>query len=114
VEQYKRLRGLVQHGDLYRLGAPEAECGFHYVSEDGSKAVAYLFQIASRFGEEPVFQFPGLRVEQRYNVTLQGAHVGDKPKLLGTFSGEALAKRGLKVPLKGAFKSAVLEIEPAK
>ena len=111
VEQYKQFRDLVQHGDLYRLGSPEAECGFHYVSADGDKAVAYLFQIASRFGEEPVFRLPGLEENARYKVTLQPTKVGDKPVEMGTLSGGALAKRGLKAPLKGAFRSAVLEIQ---
>jgi alpha-galactosidase len=113
VEQSKRFRGLVQHGDLYRLGSPESECGFHYVSADEKEAVAYLFQVASRFGEEPVFRLPGLKRGQRYSVTLQAAEVGGKPRSLGTLSGEALAKRGLKVPLKGAFRSAVLDIQAA-
>ena len=111
VEQYKRVRELVQNGDLYRIGSPEEACGFHYVDRAKKRSVAYLFQVVSEFGDGTTFRLPGLEAEQRYKITMQARSEGETPRSLGTVSGAALGERGLKLTMNGSFQSAVLEIE---
>ncbi|MGZ8900703.1 MAG: alpha-galactosidase [Limisphaerales bacterium] len=112
VAQYKSVRELVQHGDLYRIGSPEkGACGFHFVNRDQKNSAAYFFQVATEFGEEPVFQLPGLKPTEKYNIALAATKPGEKDRPLATLTGDALAHRGLKLPLKGTFKSALLKIK---
>jgi alpha-galactosidase len=112
VGQYKRFRDLVQHGELYRIGAPDAGVwGFHYVDREKQKAVAYLFVEAKHFGEEPEFRIPGLRSDKRYKVVQQANGISGKARELPNMSGEALAERGIKLGMKGSMQSAVVSME---
>jgi hypothetical protein len=63
VSHYKRIRGTVQHGALYRLASPrEGELAANeYISEDGKRVVLLAFLRSQQFGRPaPVVHLEGL------------------------------------------------------
>jgi alpha-galactosidase len=66
VADYKRIRPIVQHGRLYRLGR-----GLQYVL--GDQVAVLAFQVARRFGEpEPPLALRGLDPAARYRDAVTG------------------------------------------
>lgn len=112
VSQYKRFRDLVQHGELYRIGAPDdGVCGFHYVDREKRKSAAWLFVNATHFGEEPVFRIPGLKGDGKYKVVVEANGPAGNARELPNMTGEALSEYGIKLGLKGSMQSAVVSME---
>ena len=101
VAQYKRLRPIVQQGDLYRLASPYENpySALMYVDEAKEKAVFFLLGLADK---QTVFNG---------KIRLQG--LNDKASYMiegKTYTGEKLMNDGLELTLKGAYDSKVLEI----
>ena len=117
VADYKRIRPIVQQGDLYRLASPyeNTYSSMMYVSE--SKAGAALFVLGSdEQGGREARIFPrGLDPALSYRVTEinRGArlHAGIDGKIL---SGRALMADGIAVSLEGAYDSASFEMRFAE
>ncbi len=116
VANYKRLTGVIWHGDLYRLISPydENRAVLMYVSEDKSKSVLFSYTMNARYGEtmEKV-RLQGLdpaktyKVEEINNFPGQRRTFRDSGK---TFTGEYLMNVGLEVSANRAVTSCVLEI----
>jgi alpha-galactosidase len=55
IAQYKRIRHVVQHGELYRLRPPARDgvSAVQYVSRDGTESVAFFYLPAPQFGRLP-------------------------------------------------------------
>jgi alpha-galactosidase len=73
VRQYKRIRHVVQHGDLYRLREPGA---VQYISSEGREVVVLAWAADRRYGlrhGEPPLRFAGLDGLSRYRDTDSGA-----------------------------------------
>jgi alpha-galactosidase len=71
VAYYKRIRGAVQHGDLYRLASPrEGELSaLQYVSADGRQAVLFAFLRHQQFGyHQPAIRLRGLDERAVYRL----------------------------------------------
>jgi alpha-galactosidase len=69
VSQYKRIRQVVQHGDLYRLRGPSA---VQYISSDGGEVVVLAWAPARHYGlghDEPALRLAGLDQLSRYRDT---------------------------------------------
>jgi alpha-galactosidase len=97
---YKRIRGTVQMGDLYRLLSPyEGEVtAAEYVSGDRKQAVVFAV-LRSQFYSKPA---PALRLEgldEKATYALEN----ESGKALGTFSGAYLRNQGLQVDLRGDY-----------
>jgi len=106
VQDYKRVRHLVQDGEQYRLLSPSGgkTTAVQYASDDGSEAVIF----ALRHPHELLLPAPrlyprGLRGEAAYEVSVEEAPV----------SGAALMSRGVRVPLEGDLASAMIELREA-
>jgi alpha-galactosidase len=98
VEQYKRIRHLVQHGDLYRLGQGAVQ----YVAGDGSQVVVFVYAPYRPLGDpEPPTALAGLDADATYIDADTGvAH-----------RGAALMTGGLPVRLpSGDYASAVVHL----
>ena len=120
VADYKRLRPVVQQGDLYRLVSPYNDSSYAalmYVSSDREKAVVFLWGL----NRGPNKDFPalvrlaGLDAARRYRITelnrLPGAaaHLRAEGKTLG---GDALMNFGLEPMLaNGDYDSCMLELK---
>lgn len=111
IARYKEIRSLVQFGTLYRLISPfkENKCALEYVADDRSSAVVFCYNMAEYLeGSIPetrqsnVFKLRGLDAEASYKIPKLGDAV---------YKGDFLANVGIAWPLKGAFKSVILEIK---
>ena len=72
VSQYKRIRHVVQHGDLYRLRGPNA---VQYIGSDGGEVVVLAWAPDRHYGlghDEPPLRLAGLDRLSRYRDTESG------------------------------------------
>ena len=101
VAQYKRIRPIVQRGDLYRLASPYEHpyAALMYVGDGRKTAVAFVFGLDREVNESVRLKLDGLDPKSFYAV---GRH--------GVRSGEELMERGLAVELKGMYPSEVVEL----
>ena len=124
IADYKRIRPVVQFGDIYRLVSPYDNRGFAslmYVSEDGRQAVAYWWKIANFYDEHfPRLRFAGLDPERSYRVNeLNRLDINPLSFEGKTFTGRFLMESGLEIPatnnveysLKSDWSSRVLLLE---
>lgn len=103
VEDYKRVRHLVQDGDQHRLLSPaEGETtAVQYVAADGSEAVIFVLRHPHNVLMPASRLYPrGLTEEATYQVS------GEE----GNVSGAALMTRGIGVVLDGDLASAMIEL----
>ena len=103
IADYKRIRPIVQFGDLYRLQSPFEKKGvasLMYVTESKDKAVFYWFKTEAFCNQHlPRILMAGLDAQKRYRVTELNRI--DKTPLSfegKTFSGEYLMQNGLEIP----------------
>ena len=117
VKDYKRIRSVVQQGDLYRLRSPyeSNHAALMYVSEDRSRAVVFVYGLSRALQSDwlvPI-RLLGLDPKRQYavreinRVPGKAAHSHADGKIA---SGAAFAGMGLPVTLKGDWDSAVFEL----
>ena len=124
IADYKRIRPIVQFGDIYRLVSPYDNRGFAslmYVAENKDKAVAYWWKIANFYDEHfPRLRFAGLDPERSYRVTeLNRLDISPLAYEGKSFTGRFLMESGLEIPatnnvewsLKSDWSSRVLRLE---
>ena len=108
IAAYKRIRGTVQEGNLYRLLSPQSGdlTANQYVSQDGKQAVMFAFLHSQQYRQTPPpIRLAGLDAKAIYRVQVLG--------LLGTqqFSGAYLMQNGVSVRLAGDYDSTALILE---
>lgn len=132
--EYKRLRPLVQQGDLYRLVSPYDHdyASLMYVNEKKNQAIVYVYGLSRRMRQNyvPPIRLQGLDPTKKYrlreiNIARDGNGPRPHAKLLGRpqgfraemradvapLSGEALMSLGLPVVLgEKDYDSAVFEL----
>ncbi len=106
IALYKKIRNVVQFGDLYRLLDIEKDEVLlnQYVSPDKSEGVAFLLANGTRFYKKrmPVC-FDGLDEEKRYKLTVQGKTYEK--------SGAFLMYVGIPLSIRGVDYNEVILIE---
>lgn len=116
VVDYKRLRPVIQQGDLYRLVSPldHSYASLMYVNDDASHAVVFLYGLTRGILRDypAPLHLQGLDPAMRYKITelnmnANKAHIRVNGQTLG---GDALMNMGLPVKLAGDFDSAVIEL----
>lgn len=119
VANYKRLKGTILDGDLYRLVSPydTNHSSVMYVDKAKSKSVLFAYDIHPRFGEKtfPV-KLQGLDPNKKYKVQEINLMPGQKSTLVtdgGTFSGDFLMKIGMNVFSTAHVHSKVIELTEA-
>ena len=121
VAYYKRIRGTVQHGSLYRLSSPRHSelTANEYVSSDGAQAVLFAFLHSEQFVRPmPAIYLRGLEENARYriqtidNKLIRQEGVGSAPAGAElTLSGAYLMHHGLNFALTGDFDSTSVALE---
>lgn len=115
VADYKRLRPVIQQGDLYRLVSPwdNNYASLMYVSDDKSRAVVFVYGL-NRFilADYPTpLPLQGLDPGKRYKITEINKEKRDHSRVNGkTLGGTALLGMGLPIKLEGDYDSAVFEL----
>ena len=119
VADYKRLRPVIQQGDLYRLVSPWENnyAALMTVNDDKTQAVVFLYGlnrgIMSDFPAPLMLQ--GLDPARRYTLTELNKEKRDHSRVNGkALSGAALMAMGLPVKLEGDYDSAVFELSAAR
>lgn len=116
VETYKRIRQVVQQGDLYRLASPYENdyAALMYVSADKSQAVLFAYGLARGIykNQIPPLRLEGLDPEKRYavreiNKAEDSVHITETTRRI---QGDALINNGLPVRLGAGYDSAVIEL----
>lgn len=115
VKDYKRLRPVIQQGDLYRLVSPwtHTYASLMYVNDDKTRAVVFLYglnrPVMSDYPAPLMLQ--GLDINKRYRLTEINKEKRGHCRVSGkTLSGAALMGMGFPVKLQGDYDSAVFEL----
>lgn len=117
ISTYKRLRHIIQFGDLYRLQSPYNNDGYtsiNYVTADKTEALTMIYSHDfHRRSERNVTKIKGLDPESMYKIT--EINKASKTSLTScdgqTISGSVLMEVGIKVNLKSPYTSTVLHLE---
>lgn len=115
VADYKRLRPVVQQGDLYRLVSPweNSYASLMFVSEDKNRAVVFAYGL-NRFVQADYatpLKLQGLDGSKRYRLTEINREKKEHSRVDGkTLSGSSLQAMGLPIRLEGDYDSAVFEL----
>ncbi|MBE6412388.1 MAG: alpha-galactosidase [Opitutales bacterium] len=116
---YKRIRNIVQDGDMYRLISPFEDKNFAanmFVSKDKSKAVAFIFQhtFASVY-YRPFIKLEGLDPNKKYKVVESNiSGKSNAPIHNRIVSGEYLMNQGINNRFNKSFMSVMYEITEVK
>ncbi len=108
VAYYKRIRGTVQEGKLYRLLSPRLGelTANQYVSEDGNQAVLFAFLHSQQYRKPaPAIRLAGLDPKAVYRVQVLGQTTSQ------TLSGAYLMDQGVTVSLTGDYDSTSVLLE---
>ena len=103
IADYKRIRPVVQFGDLYRLVSPYDDKGYAslmYTTEAKDRAVFYWWKIANFYDEHfPRVRMAGLNPDRRYKVT-ELNRIDLRPLAFEgkSFTGRFLMENGLDMP----------------
>jgi len=103
ITDYKRIRPVVQFGDIYRLVSPDDGLGvasLMYVSSNKDSAVFYWYKLENMYDAHlPRIKMAGLDPSRQYKVTeLNRIDLTPLPFEGQTFSGRFLMDNGLEIP----------------
>ncbi len=111
IALYKRIRGTVQTGDLYRLFSPRTGdlTANQYVSGDGKQAVLFAFRHSQQYNTAaPTLRLRGLDERALYKLeSLDGKLVERQ----GELSGAYLMGAGLNLNLRGDYDSTAVVLD---
>lgn len=116
IADYKRLRSVIQQGDLYRLASPYEQDGriasLMYVSQDKSKAVFYAYKLKHFVGKNvPRIYLTGLDPNKNYRIKeVNKTDDGMKYLTDQVVSGRVLIEAGLQLNLGREYSSRVFEL----
>lgn len=116
IADYKRVRPVVQFGDIYRLLSPYDDKGvasLMYVSPDKGRAVFFWWKLRHFVNDHlPRVTFAGLDPDRSYRVTELDRAGNSQLSFEGkSFTGRFLMENGLELPYGGNFASRVLLLE---
>lgn len=131
VKTYKRIRDLVQFGDLYRLVSPYDEDRSALMYVDAAKIRAVMFAYVTAFHNRenfPMIRLDGLDPAKKYRVSelmpaetpgkQNGKPIVRQRKAFAAdgevFSGDFLMKYGMRVKIRFTYDSAVFLVEEVK
>ena len=114
VETYKRIRPVVQNGELHRILSPYENplSSLMYVAEDRSSAVVFALGLDKGGEKRAVLKLDGLDENALYKIKESNA-AGRAHAALSSdaVSGRDLAANGIEIVLDGEYDSAIFELE---
>ena len=113
IAEYKKIRPVVQQGDLYRLISPyegnKNLTSLMYVNENKDRAVLFVYRHLIRENlSQPIIRLQGLNPNAKYTIREVAPEFVNKPvKISGkTISGKMLMEEGIVIPeLTNRYKS---------
>lgn len=116
IETYKRIRGIIQLGDLYRLVSPyqTKRSALMYVNPEKSKAVVFAFSLDNHYRNEPFkILLNGLDPTKKYlikEINQPNDFISNKAIDHQVFHGDFLMKFGLNITLGNEGESVAYEL----
>ena len=116
VADYKRIRPVVQRGDLYRLASPYEKplAALMYASETKDAAAVFALGLKDFGKHTETLKLRGLDTDARYSVCEINCggrlHLVGGARFIASVAGRDLMERGLDITLFGGYDSAVFEI----
>ncbi len=120
IADYKEIRPVVQHGDLYRLVSPYDKTGFAslmYASPDKSEAVFFAYRMEYMLNQvTPRVRLVGVDAEKLYKlIEMTPLNENKKNSLDGkVVSGKLLLEEGIEIPFTKEYSSVVMKLEEVK
>ena len=126
ISLYKKIRHIVDLGELYRLAAYRETgtyAAFEFALPDKSEALLFVFGHGLRYDEPlPEFQLKELDPNATYNITRHGDHFDPERDAFccqpepecHSVSGRSLMAHGLRVHLKGDLDSRIFHFKTAE
>lgn len=114
IAKYKEIRDLVQWGTLYRLISPftHNKSALQYLAEDRSSAIVFCYNMAEYLNGSTA------QTQEANRLTLRGLDPDafyNIPELNNAvYKGDFLMKVGIDWPVRGAYKSMILQIQKTK
>lgn len=119
IQQYYKIRPVVQFGDLYRLISPynSPRAAMMYVSQDQDEAVVFSYLLKKQIhSDQQVLFLQGLDPDKQYTITEINRHpknwswFGERYEDK-TYSGEFLMKYGVRFPMYNEYESYVFHLQ---
>jgi alpha-galactosidase len=119
IQQYYKIRPVVQFGDLYRLISPynSPRAAMMYVSQDQNEAVVFSYLLKKQIhSDHQVLFLQGLDPDKQYTITEINRHpknwswFGERYEGK-TYSGEFLMKYGVRFPMYNEYESYVFHLQ---
>ena len=115
VSDYKKIRDVVQLGNLYRLVSPYDEnlSSFLYTNDAKDRVVLFAHRVKYLYNMViPRVHLAGLDASKNYRIREINVKVNDKPCYLDgkVVSGKLLMEAGLNIPLEKDYASRVFEL----
>jgi alpha-galactosidase len=111
IALYKRIRGTVQDGDLYRALSPRTNdvTANEYVSKDGKQAVLFAFRHSQQFSTPvPLIRLYGLDARAVYRLeSADGKLLDEQTEISGAY----LMQSGVSLKLENDFDSTAVVFE---
>ena len=113
INDYKRLRELIQLGNLYRLISPYEHKGIAsllYTNDEKSQAVVFVYKLEHLMNQTlPYIHLAGLEEDALYTIEEINIKIGTEPCALHgqVFTGKELMTNGLNIPLESEYASRV-------
>ena len=120
VADYKRIRPVVQRGDLYRLVSPYEKplAALMYASETKDTAVVFALGLKIDGEQNETLKLRGLDPAATYSVKEINCggrfHLTGGARFSASVTGRELMEKGIAVTLCGDYDSAVFEIIESK
>ncbi|MCG8476792.1 MAG: GH36 C-terminal domain-containing protein [Cytophagales bacterium] len=112
IATYKKIRPIVQFGDLYRLNSPYGSDGWAsqaFVSPGKNRALLFAYSVKHHSaGIFPRIKLKGLDAKKTYRLVELNAK--EKPMALMNISGDILMKVGIDLPIRLQYESIVLQL----
>lgn len=115
ISDYKRIRDIVQLGNLYRLVSPYEEnlSSFLYTNDSKDRVVLFAHRVKYLYNMViPRVRLAGLDASKNYRIKEVNVKVNERPCYLDgkVVSGRLLMEAGLNIPLEKDYASRVFEL----
>ena len=115
ISDYKRIRDIVQLGNLYRLVSPYEEnlSSFLYTNDSKDRVVLFAHRVKYLYNMViPRVRLAGLDASKNYRIKEVNVKINEKPCYLDgkVVSGQLLMEAGLNIPLEKDYASRVFEL----
>lgn len=117
INTYKRIREVIQFGDLYRLASPyeNGHSSMMYVNQDKTKAVVFAFSTQNHYKNETLkLSLNGLDPIKKYKLTelnQSNGVISNRSVNNQVFSGDFLMNFGISITLRFQGESIVYELQ---